>query len=141
MKFIKTLLLVIYLLPFLFLHSCYYEMKINAKNYNFNTLYKDPKPQKYISKLSRPIGDPIISVYEDNKKNRRTNPIYRENYGNNNYQIQIIYFYNQMVNQDGIMSDNELIPIVINSKNGRIIGAGWRFTDSIKQISYLERIK
>jgi argonaute-like protein implicated in RNA metabolism and viral defense len=116
-------------------------MKINAKNYNFNTLYKDPKPQKYISKLSRPIGDPIISVYEDNKKNRRTNPIYRENYGNNNYQIQIIYFYNQMVNQDGIMSDNELIPIVINSKNGRIIGAGWRFTDSIKQISYLERIK
>ena len=116
-------------------------MKINARNYKFDTFYKDPKPQKYLSQLSRPIGDPIISIYEDNKKNRVSNPIYRENYENNNLKLQIIYFYSHMVKQDAIISDDELIPIVINLKNQKIIGSGWRFTDSIKQISYLERTK
>lgn len=141
MKFTKTLYSVIYSLPLLLLHSCSYEMKINARDYKFNNFYKDPKPQKYISQLSRPIGDPIISIYEDNKKNRASNPIYRENYENNNHRLQIIYFYSHMVKQDDIISDDELIPIVINLKNRKIIGSGWRFTDSIKQISYLERTK
>jgi hypothetical protein len=121
------------------LTSCYYESKVHAKDYNFEKLYKKPKPGKLVSKFLFPYSHLYYSVYEDSLKHKRLNPIYIENYGFNNYKTQIMYFYKEMVKQDGIFSDNELFPIIVNQRNGRIIGSGWAHADSLKQINYLKR--
>lgn len=131
-------ILSIFILSTLFFTSCYYESKIHAKDYSFEKYYRKPKTGKLVSKLLY-RGHIYFSIYEDSIKNKRLNPVYRENYGNNKYKIEILYLYNKMVKQDGIMSENELLPIVINSRNGRIIGSGLEYTDSIRKKNYLER--
>jgi hypothetical protein len=101
--------------------------------------YKEPKENMSLFRLAKPNNNYFIFLYELDEKKSRTNPVYRENYGYNNNTIQILYYYKNMIQEDGIMTDNELIPIIINTKKYRIIGSGWPFLDSIRKINYLKR--
>ena len=122
------------------MHSCTIPMKnIHAKNYNYEMYYKEPRENTSLFRLEKPNNYYFITLYELEEKKSRTNPIYRENYRYNNNSILILYYYKSMIKEDGIMTDNELIPIIINTKKYRIIGSGWPFLDSIRKINYLKR--
>jgi hypothetical protein len=113
--------------------------KVYAPNYTFEKYYKEPKQNMRVYRLIKPSYNYYFSIYEIDKKKSRINPIYVEDYEYNNYGIQIHYYYKQMARKDGIITDDELIPIVIDSKSYRIIAYDWPFVDSIKKTTIIKR--
>lgn len=92
----------------------------------------------YKERFSFPFQIPLI--YEANKKRFKFIEVRVENYNSHNDIFYISYFYNSLKIQDDLISDDETFPIVRGS-NQKVIGYGWQFVDSLKQIRFLDRMK
>ncbi len=82
----------------------------------------------------------IELVYEVKKKHARDIGVRIEKYDSGKHPLYINYVYESLRVEDDLFSDDETLPVVFGS-DGKIIGFGWRFVDSIKQIKFLDRRK
>lgn len=114
---------------------------IKASDFRLEDLIEEPRiGSKRIFKKGFKFPVEIEVVYEMKKKENHFFHLRDEMYNSGDSTLYISYFYKEMKIQDDLFSDDETFPIVTGSK-GRIIGYGWQFVDSLKQIRFLDRIK
>jgi hypothetical protein len=82
----------------------------------------------------------VLVVYELNKKKSKYITIRVENYKSGDSTLYISYLYDSLKVNDDYVSDTEMFPVVTNERK-KIIGYGWHFVDSLKQIKFLDRMK
>ena len=84
------------------------------------------------------LGDKVVTGYDlTNTKKEISIPIiltnpYREEIlktGNKTYEVA--YYFTSIKKQDGIITDDELTPLVF--ENNRLIGHGWEFLGRLKR--------
>ena len=99
-------------------------MKVN--NDRILTLQRSMTPEQAINHIG-PSG--IRSI---------PNPLKSEMYPADNVIFRILYYYSQRQVEDGIISDNELMPIVF--KDGKLDGWGWNYwEDTAKRFDIVVR--
>jgi hypothetical protein len=114
---------------------------INAADYRLADHIEVPKiGSKRIFKKDVVFPLQFSMVYEVDKKKARFVEVRTENYVSRNQTLYISYFYNTLKVKDDWYSDDETFPIVMHG-NGRIVGYGWDYVDSLKQIKFLDRLK
>ena len=114
---------------------------INAADYRLDDHIEEPKiGSKRIFKKDVVFPFQFSMVYEVNKKKARFVDIRTENYVSGDQTLYISYFYKTLKVKDDLYSDDETFPIVMYG-NGKIIGYGWDYVDSLKQIRFLDRLK
>jgi hypothetical protein len=114
---------------------------IKASEFELEDYIAEPKIDsifKFKDEKLFPIEIPV--VYEVSKKKSKFITIRIENYKSGDSTIYISYLYDSVKFNDDNVSDSEMFPIVTTERK-KIIGYGWHFVDSLKQIRFFERVK
>ena len=88
------------------------------------------------------LGDKVVTGYDlvNPKKQIFTpitlkNPYREETFKNGDKTYEIAYYFTSIKKQDGMITDDELTPLVF--ENNRLIGQGWTFLDALKKEQHL----
>ena len=114
---------------------------IKASEFELKDYIVEPKIDsifKFKNEKLFPIEIPV--VYEVSKKKSKFITIRIENYKSGDSTIYISYLYDSVKVNDDNVSDAEMFPIVTTERK-KIIGYGWHFVDSLKQIRFFDRVK
>ena len=88
------------------------------------------------------LGDKVVTGYDlTHPKNGNAisivlkNPYRKEILKNGEKNYEIAYYFTSIKKQDGMISDDELTPLVF--ENNRLIGQGWMFLSVLKKEQHL----
>jgi hypothetical protein len=126
---------------FVYMHSACTFNYIKASDYRLEDYVEELEVgsnKVFKKKFTYPFE--IDLIYEVQKRNGRDIAVRFEKYDSGHHPLFINYIYTTLKVEDDLFSDEEILPVVFGAK-GKIIGIGWRFVDSIKQVRFLDRIK
>jgi hypothetical protein len=112
--------------------GCANYVYIKATNFKFNQYVKELEVGTARSKKMKISFPQRPLIYELKKNKAKPLTVRSEIFNGQNTLYYIHYYYYELKIADDVFTDDELFPIVRNSKD-TIVGFGWNFVDSLNR--------